>query len=124
MGKRRATVSPYKGTLLLSLREYYERDGKMCPGKKGISLKKDEWKILQKHIDDVNSAFQSYITGDDAVARNLKKIEGDDGRMEYLICEMGKRRVTVYRWQKIPMVNIREYYEKNGKLLPGPKGMF
>lgn len=33
-GKRRITVSDFKGLTMISIREYYEKDGKMLPGKK------------------------------------------------------------------------------------------
>lgn len=33
------------------------------------------------------------------------------------------RRVNVNEFKGKPLVNIREYYEKNGEMLPGKKGM-
>lgn len=38
---RKCTVSIYNGNVLLNIREYYEKNDSMCPGKKGISLNKE-----------------------------------------------------------------------------------
>jgi hypothetical protein len=56
-GKRRVTVSEFKGNTLISIREYYEKDGKELPGKKGISLTVDQWKGLTALAPDVDAAI-------------------------------------------------------------------
>ncbi|KAK0353371.1 hypothetical protein LTR59_010167 [Friedmanniomyces endolithicus] len=43
---RRVGVSTYKGMTLISIREYYEKDGKSLPGRKGISLSVDQFTAL------------------------------------------------------------------------------
>jgi len=47
--KRKISVSKYKGKTLVDIREYYEKDGKSLPGRKGISLNPDQWKALIEH---------------------------------------------------------------------------
>jgi hypothetical protein len=55
--KKRATVNEFKGAIYVDIREFYndKEDGSMKPTKKGISLKKEEWKMLcecAKKIDE------------------------------------------------------------------------
>ncbi|CAI5526767.1 unnamed protein product [Closterium sp. Naga37s-1] len=56
-GKRKLTVSEFKGRLLVSIREYYEKGGKDMPSSKGISLPPDQWDKLVRHIDTVQEAI-------------------------------------------------------------------
>ncbi|GJP81733.1 hypothetical protein CLOP_g11869 [Closterium sp. NIES-67] len=56
--KRKVTVSEFKGRLLVSIREYWSKDGKELPSSKGISLPPDQWEKLVKHIDVVQEAIQ------------------------------------------------------------------
>ncbi|CAI5514356.1 unnamed protein product [Closterium sp. Naga37s-1] len=57
-GKRKLTVSEFKGRLLVSIREYYEKGGKEMPSSKGISLPNDQWDKLVRHIDTLQEAIK------------------------------------------------------------------
>jgi len=59
---RRATVRLFKGTPLLDIREYYGSGTDVKPGKKGISLKLEEWENLKHSTSAIDKLFSSIKT--------------------------------------------------------------
>ncbi|XP_076466046.1 activated RNA polymerase II transcriptional coactivator p15-like [Babylonia areolata] len=57
---RYATVSEFRGKVLVSIREYYEKDGDLRPGKKGISLSLEQWNSLKDHMEDIDKAVKKF----------------------------------------------------------------
>ena len=55
---KRVTVGSYKGTPNVSLREYFEKNGKWLPTKKGITLSLDSWNEFKKIVDEVDAAIR------------------------------------------------------------------
>ncbi|KAM0947516.1 putative transcription factor ssDNA-binding-TF family [Dioscorea sansibarensis] len=56
--KRLITLQRYNGTTLVSIREYFERDGKQLPTTKGISLPIDQWEALKNAIPAIESGIE------------------------------------------------------------------
>lgn len=51
---RKVSVRMWQGKVFVDIREFYMKDGKQMPGKKGISLSVDQWEVLRNHIDEVD----------------------------------------------------------------------
>jgi hypothetical protein len=50
--KKRLTVCKWQGKPRIDIREFYEKGGKLLPGKKGISLSFKEFQIIQQFMKD------------------------------------------------------------------------
>ncbi len=57
--RKRITVHKFKGQLKVDIREYYEDNGEMKPGKKGISLNNDNWQKLKEFVDKIDEAIDN-----------------------------------------------------------------
>ncbi|BGO91685.1 hypothetical protein NBRC10512_008133 [Rhodotorula toruloides] len=51
---RRVTVRKFKGKTLIDIREFYNSDKGVAPGKKGISLSVEQWDRLKKAVSTVD----------------------------------------------------------------------
>lgn len=108
---RRCVVSEYRGKKMVSLREYYEKDGAWLPGKKGISLWYEQWSVLRSHVASTDAKIAE---------REAKGGAGDDD----VVAELSaNRRLTVGTFRGGVTVGVREFYQKDGTWLPGKKGI-
>jgi len=57
--KKRATVREFKGAVFLDIREYYGADDQEKPGKKGISLTLEQWKVLSESASEIDQLFSA-----------------------------------------------------------------
>ncbi|CAK8680405.1 activated RNA polymerase II transcriptional coactivator p15-like [Clavelina lepadiformis] len=59
LGKMKfVTVRPFKNMIFVDIREHYEKDGELKPGKKGISLQAEQWQRLKQSIDMIDEKIQ------------------------------------------------------------------
>ncbi|XP_050228758.1 RNA polymerase II transcriptional coactivator KELP [Mercurialis annua] len=56
--KRKVTIQNFKGTTLVSIREFYNKDGRDLPTSKGISLKEEQWAVLKKNMSAIQEAIR------------------------------------------------------------------
>lgn len=54
-----AKVREFKGKLYVDIREYYNKDGDMLPGKKGISIAAADWQKLKDAIPEIDEALKN-----------------------------------------------------------------
>ncbi|CAF9933121.1 MAG: hypothetical protein HETSPECPRED_008543 [Heterodermia speciosa] len=55
--KRRVSVDEFNGKTMVNIREYYEKDGQMLPGKKGIALTIPQYNALLSALPDIETAL-------------------------------------------------------------------
>ncbi|XP_050290629.1 RNA polymerase II transcriptional coactivator KIWI-like [Quercus robur] len=80
---------------------------------------------LLKLSNTIVSSGNSKVRPSAPFNSNSKKDSDDDFADNIVICEiLRNRRVTVRTWQGKVAVDIHEYYNKDGKQLPGKKGPF
>jgi hypothetical protein len=82
------TIQSFKGKTLVSLREYYEKDGKQLPGKQGISLNMDQFATLLAALSDIKTSLAADFdeelpnTGEDPDAKEAVSSSEGDGSEE------------------------------------------
>ncbi|KAK1399451.1 RNA polymerase II transcriptional coactivator KELP [Heracleum sosnowskyi] len=61
--KRRVSWSEFKGRSFLSIREYYDKDGKELPSAKGIALSAEQWACLKENVPAIEEAIKKISSG-------------------------------------------------------------
>lgn len=156
---KRAGVSVFGGKVMVSLREFYEKNGAMLPGKKGISLPPDQWAKLCAAHETMTSKLSTKLPGGipsppkpqrpvpavpaaapspipttaqhAALASGSRPVEvaapasaskGSPGSIVSIpLAPM--RRAEVAQWKGKLVVDVREFYEKDGALAHTKKGL-
>lgn len=79
-GTRRVTVNTFKGVVMVSIREYYESNGKKLPGKKGISMPVDQWAALMEALPQIDKLLKE--KGEDVPRPRFDATTGDEEQQE------------------------------------------
>ena len=53
-------VREFRGKIYVDIREYYEADGEMKPGKKGISLTAQQYQKLKSLIPEIDEGLKKF----------------------------------------------------------------
>lgn len=56
--RRKVTISAFKGKHFVDLREYYEKNGQLAPGQRGISLPPEHWEKLCAGMDSLAAQLE------------------------------------------------------------------
>jgi len=57
---RYVTVREFKGRVMVDFREFYDANGEMRPGKKGLALSVEQWNTLKEHMSDIDAAVKKF----------------------------------------------------------------
>jgi len=58
--KRKVTVEAFKGRVYVGIREFYEKDGELLPGKKGINLTPEQFESLLTYSEEILEAAKNF----------------------------------------------------------------
>jgi len=119
--KRRITLKKWSGKVLVDIREFYEAGGSMKPGRKGISLTIDQLERIEILENLVEDAIEQLEDGENRLTDSEYRIMTDDGSIAFKLSS--KRRLTVEKWNSKILINVREWYDSDGKMKPGKKGI-
>ncbi|EXC24698.1 hypothetical protein L484_003140 [Morus notabilis] len=56
--KRKVTIQDFRGKTLVSIREYFKKDGKELPTFKGISMTQEQWSVFKKNVPAIEKAIR------------------------------------------------------------------
>ena len=62
LGRNRfVTINHFMNRTLIDIREYFEKDGVLRPGLKGLSLRPAEWKKLKDNVNLIDEKLETVM---------------------------------------------------------------
>ncbi|KAE7999352.1 hypothetical protein FH972_003792 [Carpinus fangiana] len=98
--KRRVVIQDFRGKTLVSIREFYEKDGKQIPTAKGISLSTEQWSAFRKSVPAIEEAVSKM---------ELKLRSHLDGKQTEDVCNS----VSDLASQEVVAIATHRFYGKN-----------
>lgn len=56
---KKVTIREFRGKSFIDIREFYNKNGEVLPGKKGITLSPALWKKLMEHSKEITAAVDA-----------------------------------------------------------------
>ncbi|CAD8053553.1 unnamed protein product [Paramecium sonneborni] len=54
---KKVSISKFKGNVMVSIREFFNKDGQSLPTKKGITLQLDNWVKFKQYIGEIDECI-------------------------------------------------------------------
>jgi len=102
---RFVSVKCFKGKTYLDIREFFNspKDCRLMPGKKGVTLKREQWNAFRDAFFDIDEKIQTARAEDE----------------EPMDLGLNKRIAVTKFKGKYLLIDIREMYDKDGEQRPG-----
>lgn len=138
-GLKRMTVQGHKGKFSVHIRNYYkDNEGELKPTKKGVTLDRNEFQVLVESREALfpgSPSTAARAKNEVAAAKSTGpqiewKANGNQYKGEITESEgityyelNGKIRAYANQYNGKKLVNVREFYSKDGQMLPGSSGV-
>jgi hypothetical protein len=53
------TCGAFRGAATVGVREYYEKNGEMLPGFRGLNMSTEQWGVLAAHVEAIDRAIDA-----------------------------------------------------------------
>ncbi|KAI9035019.1 PX domain protein [Aspergillus affinis] len=93
---RRVMISTFRGKTMVSIREYYEKDGQELPGKKGISLPLDQYASLVTLLPEIEVVLKEQgqsIPRPEYTSSDSRRMEGCDSEDDEELADLPKKNI-------------------------------